>query len=733
MKINLKDVHLNFQTNLTYSDGREDHTLKLESIADDGRLKAWRSVDVQGEDRLTVKVCLRNQSSSPLYIEEICLARFAGWQDISLGGADWRSYRLLCEGRHKNDIPTVCTLGIQDESWQDGAQALKESGEAGERLAVNPRMVSDSLTLLSGGGECVMLAFPHAAKHFVSCRISLAEGEDCLVLSDCPKVLLMPGQEMESQELWIVRGRDGEALIEEFAQENLSGAMQKRGGIKRKKTPAVYCTWYYYGLTVSYEDVKMNLEQIVEKKIPFDVFQIDEGWEKVLGWWEPNARFPVSMKEIAGEIRQAGLTPGLWTSPFVAHEISPVWKEHPEWCLRDKEGKPYLFPMNDTVYQVFDVTNPAVWEYIRQMYETFTRDWGYTYHKLDFTRAAILYEDGDFYDKTMPLPKAYGKAMEAVRQGIGEESYLLVCGGLYDPLIGIADAQRTGSDVLSMWKSNINKDGKTVPFTVKQNLLRFYMNAWWDNDPDALMLRRQKEMTRGLRLTYGLLTDEEVKTVTVNQYVGGGLLSSTEPLDRIDENRLWQLKHLLPLVKVWAKPKELFAAERFPAEIVVTGREKEFHQLVRINWDDQKEMEGSITADREGFSIDTDPGSRYLVSEFFSGEYNVVSGGELVKMSPVKPHGCAVYKIQKYEPDKAYIVGGTGHYSLGEETDGVRMKEGKMEFSLSYLFPAASQYRILLPEGWRDLEGNREVSVEVSSPGEHVFSLPVKKTEDEKR
>ena len=176
----------------------------------------------------------------------------------------------------------------------------------------------------------------------------------------------------------------------------------------------------------------MNLEQIVEKKIPFDVFQIDEGWEKVLGWWEPNARFPVSMKEIAGEIRQAGLTPGLWTSPFVAHEISPVWKEHPEWCLRDKEGKPYLFPMNDTVYQVFDVTNPAVWEYIRQMYETFTRDWGYTYHKLDFTRAAILYEDGDFYDKTMPLPKAYGKAMEAVRQGIGEESYLLVCGGLYD-------------------------------------------------------------------------------------------------------------------------------------------------------------------------------------------------------------------------------------------------------------------------------------------------------------
>ena len=163
---------------------------------------------------------------------------------------------------------------------------------------------------------------------------------------------------------------------------------------------------------------------------------------------------------------------------------------------------------------------------------------------------------------------------------------------------------------------------------------------------------------------------------------------------------------------------------------MVTGREKAFHQLVRINWDDEEEMEGAITADREGFGIDTKPENRYLISEFFSGEYKVVSGGERAEMPPIKPHGCAVYKIQKYEPDKAYIVGGTGHYSLGEETDGVRMQGGKMEFSLFYPFPAASQYRILLPEGWRDLEGKREVLIEAAGRGEHVFSLPVKQVEE---
>ncbi len=718
--IKTKDLYLHFQTEVIYSINGEQYKLILEDSAFDGRVRAGRMIETR-EEAITgfrLQVHLSNEGKGPVRIEEVRMARFAKWEDFSIRGGDWKEYRLLCEGRHKNDIPTVCTLGKQDESWMDGAEALKESGDAGERGKISPRILSDSLTVFSYGGCSVMFAFPHANRYFTSCRVSVDEGEDCLILRVRPGVLLMPGKEMDSQELWVSWGEKAEELIGQFVVEN--GVMKER-----KKTPAVYCTWYYYGLTVSAADVRENLQQIGKRQIPFDVFQIDEGWEKVLGWWEPNERFPVSMEALAGEIRQAGLTPGLWTSPFIAHEISPIWQQHPEWRLCKRDGNPCLFPMNDTVYQVFDITNPAVWEYVRQMYVTFTRDWGYAYHKLDFTRAAVIYEDADFYDKTIGLPEAYTKAMEAVRRGIGENSYLLVCGGLYDPLIGIADAQRTGSDVLSMWKSNINKDGKTVPFTVKQNLLRYYMNAWWDNDPDALMLRRQEKMTRGLRLTYGLLNDEEVKTVTVNQYAGGGLLSSTEPLAQIDEDRLWQLKHLLPLIKVQARPKELFAAERFPGEILVSGVQKPFHELVRINWDDEREMDGTVTADLAGFGVDTDPGRKYLVSEFFSGEYRVVSCGEQVPMPSIKPHGCAVYKLQEYDPKKAYIVAGTAHYSLGEEINVLKAEEDQLVFELNYLFPISSAYRILLPEGYTDKAGRREVRIEVSRPGRHEVRIPL--------
>ena len=61
-----------------------------------------------------------------------------------------------------------------------------------------------------------------------------------------------------------------------------------------------------------------------------------------------------------------------------------------------------------------------------------------------------------------------------------------------------------------MWSSNIQKGGKTAPFTIKQNLLRYFMNHWWDNDPDSLMVRRQENLP-GFTSYLGLLNDEEVK------------------------------------------------------------------------------------------------------------------------------------------------------------------------------------------------------------------------------
>ena len=85
--------------------------------------------------------------------------------------------------------------------------------------------------------------------------------------------------------------------------------------------------------------------------------------------------------------------------------------------------------MNDTVYYVFDITNGETWGYFRELYRHFTYDWGYSYHKLDFTRAAVIYENARFANRRMTLAQAYRRAVEAIREGMGEEAFLLMCGG----------------------------------------------------------------------------------------------------------------------------------------------------------------------------------------------------------------------------------------------------------------------------------------------------------------
>ena len=457
-----------------------------------------------------------------------------------------------------------------------------------------------------------------------------------------------------------------------------------------------------------------NLREMERRRLPFDVFQIDEGWEITLGEWEPNSKFPVPMADIATQIRKAGYRPGIWTSPFVAHETASIWKKHPEWILRDQAGNPCLFPMNDTVYQVFDITNPATWDYFRELYSRLTFDWGYTYHKLDFTRAAVIMENAVYFDDTITIVEAYYEAVCAIREGMGENSYFLMCGGLYDSIIGLVDAQRTGSDVLSMWSSTINKGGKAAPYTMKQSILRYYMNAWWNNDPDALMIRKNEQMERNLRLTYGLLNDEEVKTAVINQYMGGGIVCSTEPLDKIDATRLSNLKRIMPVIPVKVLPLELMnCKKRYPENVKLDIIGHCSTSIVRINWSDEDEMLLEFLLEKNMLPGNCNESDLYTVCDYYGKVYKTdVKVGDKVTLGVLKPHGATVIKIEK-QSGQPIIVESTGHYSMGAEGIHMAIKDGSFVIQYDNIFDWPIEYKVMLPAGYVTEEGEGVVTVQV--------------------
>ena len=668
-------------------------------------IKLTKTIETSGKDFEEYHFEVVNESGSDIYLKRIELFTC---NDLCAKGLSSGRYKVFRSGRHKNDMPGVFSTGEIDERLFDVCSGMTESGEkkseSVEDAGTGFSIVSDHLTLIKDElGKILAIEFLTARNQLFETTISLDKDADINNIRSevIFNIFLSPGERVRTESIRVALVDDAQKEIESFAKRKA-----ELYGARNSRRPAVFCTWYFYELNVTYEDVKTNLEIMKKRCLPYDVFQIDEGWEVTLGEYEPNDKFPVSMAALAKEIKEAGFVPGIWSSPFVAHESANVWRDHPEWILKDKDGKPCLFPMNDTVYYVFDITDSSTWDYFRKLYHRFTFEWGYTYHKLDFTRAAVIYEDADFRDKTATLASAYYKAVKAIREGMGKDAFFLMCGGLYDPIIGLVDAQRTGSDVLSMWSSNINKNGKTAPYTIRQSATRYYMNYWWANDPDALMVRKNAEMQRGSRLTLGLLNDNEVKTSVMNQFTGGGIMCQTEPLDQISDERLFEIRHILPVLDTKVAPVDALAADRFPGAIKVIVLGTESMLICMTNWSDDAEKE--IVVDMSDYVADDD--AKYVVCGFYSGIYKIgLSSDDVVNMGLIDPHASEVIKIEKLS-DKPVIVASDYHYTMGAECHRLAIEGDKLIIEVQNLLPVDINYKVLLPEKYT-CNGNKIVDV----------------------
>ncbi len=157
-------------------------------------------------------------------------------------------------------------------------------------------------------------------------------------------------------------------------------------GHGRNRAGNVWCSWYAYYEDITEEQLAKDIEAL--HGLPFDVVQVDDGWEQAVGDWQPNDKFPAGMSALAERITEAGMTPGLWVAPFIALPDSRLAVEHPELLLRDQHGAPVVAGYNwGTGYYAIDVTHPSAEEYLVELTRRLVHDWGFRYLKLDFVNA----------------------------------------------------------------------------------------------------------------------------------------------------------------------------------------------------------------------------------------------------------------------------------------------------------------------------------------------------------
>jgi alpha-galactosidase len=120
---------------------------------------------------------------------------------------------------------------------------------------------------------------------------------------------------------------------------------------------------------------------------------LDDRWFDTYGDWNPRAdTFPGdAIKKMVDAFHQQGILVQIWWLPigvedgsggYESHryKMAQVVKEHPDWLILGKNGKPAKMIRG---LGALCPAVPAVQEYYKKLTEKFIRDWGFDGHKLD--------------------------------------------------------------------------------------------------------------------------------------------------------------------------------------------------------------------------------------------------------------------------------------------------------------------------------------------------------------
>jgi len=396
-------------------------------------------------------------------------------------------------------------------SWVDLAEPLKPL------LPLKRRPQADDPWLLS------------QKAHWGSGLGALRVGEGVLLLG-----ALGPGARvLGTEDLLLGRSGGQEGWFLGFGKEEEVFAAYSRHLPRRLrgKPPRVWCSWYSFYRGISEGLLLEALEAL--QSYPVEVFQIDDGWQRALGDWEANESFPRGMAYLAERIREKGLRPGLWLAPFLVTEESPLFRTHPDWLLRDEEGRPVPAGFNwGLPLYALDAGNPEVVAWVTSLVQK-ALAWGYEYLKLDFLYAAALPgAEGE---------ARYRRALEAVREAAGE-AYLLLCGAPILPSLGIADGLRVGPDVAPYWDNEdrsfwlADPTGPGLRNALRTTLHRLWLMENVHVDPDVVYFRTR----------YNLLPPKAMRLQQAMAWITGFKATSDPPF--------------------WLLPEEAEALRRFLEE-----------------------------------------------------------------------------------------------------------------------------------------------------------------------
>ena len=327
------------------------------------------------------------------------------------------------------------------------------------------------------------------------------------------------------------------------AMNNEAKEIANLAGVKNEKPQSYHwCSWYYayYYLTDKMLSEYLQGFKTVSPQIHIQTIQIDAGYFPHAGdWLEPSEKFPKGIENSVKEIISYNYKAGIWIGPYMVGNRSKLYKQHPDWILHNEDGSPVINmqmygenrlwgAMDEEIYTL-DTSNPDAMEYLRQVFRAF-RKMGITFFKTDF----MLYgstssEKLKRYTPGKTSLEYQHDFFNMIRQEIGQDSYWLGCIAPYVAMIGYVDGMRISGDISADWKHSNNMFDESIG-------CQHINNIWWQNDPDAIILREK----------YSHLSFAETQSMALWMGMLGGVINTSDLFHEIPQNNVQLFRFLEP-------------------------------------------------------------------------------------------------------------------------------------------------------------------------------------------
>ena len=236
-----------------------------------------------------------------------------------------------------------------------------------------------------------------------------------------------------------------DAAIYEGSEDEVFSAWFSSLDVKRTSAEPMrgYTTKYSYYMDFDEQALDEDLSKISTED--YELYLIDEGYETAAGDWTfaETEKFPSAMKSAVDKTHEKGFKAGVWLSPFIADKSSRLYSEHPEWILKDENGKPVYAGRRKNAF-ILDFSVKSVRIHISRSVKA-ALDCGFDLLKLDDLYAACALPFGG---KTRG--EIMHEAMDFLRDCV-QDKLILACGVPLESAFGKADYCRVSCDNSEKW------------------------------------------------------------------------------------------------------------------------------------------------------------------------------------------------------------------------------------------------------------------------------------------